>query len=281
MSLLSRIRLRHSAFLAIVFACAVSLTAPLLAMPATVTVITATELEVMRGTQVSMRVPLAVGADLDVIGIEGDYVLVRYRVTRGRVALKSTDFALKEPIAPTTAVEVPAAPAATPPAARPAAQPSVPPRQPPIERPAATAPKAPVGKVVPLAALATRNDPADELAKKWGPVAMLIFLAVLLAVVLVTVIANWRVYTKAGKPGWAAIVPIYNVVVLNQIAGKPGWWTLLWFVPFVNFFIMILVFFGLAENFGKGKGFALGLIVLPYFFMPILAFGDAQYLGAD
>lgn len=98
-----------------------------------------------------------------------------------------------------------------------------------------------------------------------------------LAIIVLLVAAMWKVFTKAGEPGWAAIIPIYNLYVLCKVAGKPGWWVLLMFVPFVNFVIMVLVVLGLAQKFGKGAGFALGLMFLSPIFYPILAWGDARY----
>jgi len=102
---------------------------------------------------------------------------------------------------------------------------------------------------------------------------------VYLAIVLLVIISMWKVYTKAGKPGWASIIPIYNIVVLLEIVGKPIWWIILFLIPIVNFIVIILVFVELAKKFGKGVGFALGLIFLGIIFFPILAFGDAQYQG--
>ncbi len=96
-------------------------------------------------------------------------------------------------------------------------------------------------------------------------------------VVLFYIASMWKVFEKAGKPGWASIVPIYNAIVLLQIAGKPGWWVLLYFIPVVNIVIAIIAMVGLARNFGKGTGFAVGLILLGFIFLPILAWGDAQY----
>jgi len=87
----------------------------------------------------------------------------------------------------------------------------------------------------------------------------------------------WKIFTKAGQPGWAAIIPIYNIVVLLQVVKKPVWWILLMLIPLVNFIILILVFVELAKVFGKGAGFGVGLILLGFIFMPMLAFGDAQY----
>ena len=100
----------------------------------------------------------------------------------------------------------------------------------------------------------------------------------LMLVVAVGVVAGvWKVFTKAGQPGWAAIIPIYNAYVLLKIAQKPGWWLILLFVPIVNIVVGILALAALARNFGKGAGFVVGLILLPIVFYPILGFGDAPY----
>jgi len=89
----------------------------------------------------------------------------------------------------------------------------------------------------------------------------------------------WKVFTKAGKPGWAAIIPIYNLIVLLQIAGKPLWWIVLFCIPIVNFVVAIMVFINVAKAFGKGTGFAIGMLLLGPIFIPILGFGSAQYIG--
>ena len=101
-----------------------------------------------------------------------------------------------------------------------------------------------------------------------------------IAVTVLMIAAMWKVFAKAGKPGWAAIIPIYNIIVLLDIAGKPAWWLILFFIPIVNFVIAILVYVALAERFGKGGGFAMGLVFLGFIFFPILGFGGAQYRGA-
>ena len=98
-----------------------------------------------------------------------------------------------------------------------------------------------------------------------------------LAFVVFMIASLWKVFTKAGQPGWTAIIPIYNVFVMLQIIGKPWWWLIGFLIPFVNFIVMILVAVELAKVFGKGIGFAIGLIFLPFIFYPILAFGDATY----
>jgi len=104
-----------------------------------------------------------------------------------------------------------------------------------------------------------------------------IVIAMIVAVVLL--VAWWKIFTKAGKPGWAAIIPIYNVIVMLQVVGRPVWWIILFLVPFVNIIIEIIVFLDLAKSFGKSTGFGIGLILLNPIFTLILAFGDAEYKG--
>ena len=103
------------------------------------------------------------------------------------------------------------------------------------------------------------------------------FWIVTLAWVVIQVVSMWRIFEKAGRPGWAAIVPIYNVIVLIQVAGKPGWWCLLMLIPLVNVIVWIIVSIQLAENFGHSALFGIGLLLLGFIFYPILAFGDARY----
>jgi hypothetical protein len=122
------------------------------------------------------------------------------------------------------------------------------------------------------------NQNSDASSAAAG-VAGLIVLLFYLAVLVLIVAGLWRVFTKAGQPGWAAIIPIYNVYVLTQIAGKPGWWVLLYFVPIVSIVIAIIVTAGVASNFGKGVGFTIGLILLPFIFYPVLGFDGSTYGG--
>jgi hypothetical protein len=98
-----------------------------------------------------------------------------------------------------------------------------------------------------------------------------------LAVVVIVIAGIWKTFEKAGKPGWAAIIPIYNIIVLLEITGKPIWWILLFLIPIVNIVIAIMVYHALSTSFGKGVGFTLGLIFLSFIFFPILGFGDATY----
>ena len=105
-------------------------------------------------------------------------------------------------------------------------------------------------------------------------------MVVWLAIAVLMIAALWKIFDKAGEPGWAAIIPIYNLFIMLKIAGRPGWWLLLYFIPFVNFIISIIVSIDIAKRFGKGTGFALGLVFLPFIFYPMLAWGDASYTAA-
>ena len=106
-----------------------------------------------------------------------------------------------------------------------------------------------------------------------------ILIIIWLAVAIFLVASLWKVFTKAGRPGWGSLIPIYNTYLMLKIAGKPGWWLILFFIPLVNLIIGIIMMLGIAENFGKGAGFAVGLILIPIVFIPILGFGDARYIG--
>lgn len=106
------------------------------------------------------------------------------------------------------------------------------------------------------------------------PIGIIILYILFIGVMIASV---WKVFTKAGKPGWACIVPIYNLIVMLEIAEKPVWWFILMLVPFVNVVIGILVSIAIAEKFGKSTGFGLGLAFLGIIFWPMLAFGDAEY----
>jgi hypothetical protein len=102
---------------------------------------------------------------------------------------------------------------------------------------------------------------------------------VYLVIIALVVIGLWKVFVKAGQPGWAAIVPIYNIVILLQIVGRPVWWVILMLIPCVSLVVAILVMLDLAKCFGKSQGFAIGLILLGFIFVPILGFDDSRYLG--
>jgi hypothetical protein len=108
-----------------------------------------------------------------------------------------------------------------------------------------------------------------------GPVFWIFYLAFTILILA----AWWKIFTKAGQPGWACIIPIYNLYIWCKIVGRPWWWILLMLIPLVNFIIAIILLIDLAKSFGKGVGFGIGLLLLPFIFFPILGFGSAQYQG--
>jgi uncharacterized protein DUF5684 len=96
----------------------------------------------------------------------------------------------------------------------------------------------------------------------------------------VTIAGGWGAFAKANRPGWAIFVPIYNTLVMIDIAGKPWWWIFLLLIPIASIVFAIMILISFANAYGKGVGFALGLIFLPMVFFPLLGFGDAEYIGS-
>ena len=107
------------------------------------------------------------------------------------------------------------------------------------------------------------------------------YLVVVLAIAVLMIASMWKLFSKAGKPGWACLVPIYNYVVWLEVIKKPIWWIILLMIPIVNFIIIIIMFVEMAKAYGKSAGFGVGMILLPYIFFPMLAFGDSKYVYGD
>jgi hypothetical protein len=263
--------------IAIVFTASFGLAAPSptpQAAPAEhITVISKSHMEIMSNGQFSGKISLAVGTQLDVDGVDGEFVLVHIHMMHGRVPAKDTDIGGGAPVAMD--------------AARPTAQPAAQASQARVPQPAATQSLAQAAR--PAAAAPTsaprsmvmvpQGEARPRLDAGAARLGTGVFAAVMMASV-VLLVGYWRLFTKAGKPGWAILVPIYNMIVIQQIAGKPTWWIVLMFVPFVNIVISIICVFAIARNFGKGTGFGFGLLFLPWIFIPVLAFGDAAYVGS-
>lgn len=104
-------------------------------------------------------------------------------------------------------------------------------------------------------------------------------IGIMLAFALFLIAAQWKIYEKAGKPGWAVIIPIYNIIILLEIIGKPIWWLFLMLIPGVNIIFSVWATNLLSKSFGKDEAFTVGLILLSIIFYPILGFGSAQYQG--
>ncbi len=113
-----------------------------------------------------------------------------------------------------------------------------------------------------------------------GIIFILVFVLFILAIIILQIAGIWKTFEKAGKPGWAAIIPIYNYIVMAEISGKPSWWGVLLLIPIVNIVFAIWLINVLVKSFGKDEGFTVGLILLPFVFWPILGFSkDIQYQG--
>ena len=118
-----------------------------------------------------------------------------------------------------------------------------------------------------------------EVQESLNPALLALYSACGVFMTVAGILAMWKVFQKAGEPGWAAIVPIYNTYVLFKITWGSGWFFLLLLIPIVNIVILIITYVKMARVFGRSGGFAVGLIFLNLIFMLILAFGDAQYIG--
>lgn len=109
-------------------------------------------------------------------------------------------------------------------------------------------------------------------------IGMMVFL---IAFYVFMIASQWKVFAKAGQPGWAVLVPIYNIIVMFKVARVPGWWFVMFFIPIANIIFMVKLTHAISKNFGKDGGFTAGLIFLPFVFWPILGFGSAQYQVAE
>mgnify|MGYP007062800552 CR=1 FL=1 len=112
-----------------------------------------------------------------------------------------------------------------------------------------------------------------------GIILVLFFCFVVFLIAAIGIASYWQIFSKAGQPGWAALIPIYNLYILLQIVGRPGIWLLFMCIPFVNLVFAILLMLDLAKSFGRSPAFGVGLILLGVIFFPILAFGDSSYQG--
>lgn len=109
-------------------------------------------------------------------------------------------------------------------------------------------------------------------------IGLLLFFLIYIGIIVFMIISMWKVFEKANQPGWASIVPIYNLIIMMEIAKKPTWWVAMMFIPIANIVFAIMALNGISKNFGKDEGFTVGLVFLGIVFWPILAFGDAQYI---
>ena len=100
-----------------------------------------------------------------------------------------------------------------------------------------------------------------------------------LLIIIAEIAGGWKIFEKAGKPGWAVLIPIYNIIVGLQIIGKPAWWIILLLIPIVNIVIAIICCLALLEKFSKPGWHILGMIFIPFIYLPYLGFSDAKFQG--
>ena len=129
------------------------------------------------------------------------------------------------------------------------------------------------------------NEILEAFSSQLGA-AFFVIIAIYLAIIVLLLVSQWKIFVKAGQPGWAILIPFYNIYVYTQIIERPKWWMLLYFlgiVPLLGIFAVLVIAImdaiRLAKVFGKDGGFAVGLILLGVVFYPILAFGNAEYQG--
>ncbi len=128
-----------------------------------------------------------------------------------------------------------------------------------------------------MLALLAQSTTTTTSSSAAGGAVLLLLLVLYVAFIVLMIASMWKMFDKAGQKGWCAIVPILNIIVLLKVVHKELWWIILFLIPCVNIVAFIVVYFSLATAFNKGSGFGIGLIILPWIFVPILGFGSAQY----
>lgn len=113
---------------------------------------------------------------------------------------------------------------------------------------------------------------------------VLIGSVITIAILIFYFYCYWKLFVKAGYEGWKAIIPFYNIWCLCEMIFGAGYWMFIilgGFIPCIGWIVIILfeIIYGirLAKSFGQSGGFAVGLILLPAIFIPILALGSSEY----
>ncbi len=106
-----------------------------------------------------------------------------------------------------------------------------------------------------------------------------VYTVIYVIVMVILIVANWKIFTKAGKPGWAILIPIYNIIVMLQIVDKPLWWIIMLFIPIVNVVFGILIIYNLVLKFGKPGWHVILALIVGFVYYPYIAFSDAKYQG--
>jgi len=107
---------------------------------------------------------------------------------------------------------------------------------------------------------------------------MAVFVIVYIAIIALVVVSMWKLFTKAGKPGWAYLIPIYNIIVILEIVKRPVWWFVLLLIPFVNVVVGIIVMIDFVKAYGKPASHFLLMLFFSIIYLPYLAFSNAKYV---
>jgi len=105
------------------------------------------------------------------------------------------------------------------------------------------------------------------------------FVIIYFGLIILSIVGMWKTFEKAGKPGWAALIPFYNIYIMIEIVGKPAIWLLWCIIPCVSIVFAVWLTNLISKSYGKEEGFTVGLIFLPFIFWPILGFGNSVYVG--
>ena len=128
-----------------------------------------------------------------------------------------------------------------------------------------------------LAQVSDYSYTTDAATTGSSSVSLAVFFLLYLPLIIIMVASYWKIFTKAGRPGWVALIPLYREWVVIEMIGKPAWWFLMLFIPIVNIVFAIMMYNELAKTFGKGAGFVVLMIFLPFIAFPILGFGKSRY----
>jgi hypothetical protein len=119
----------------------------------------------------------------------------------------------------------------------------------------------------------------DDISGADVAIILVVYAVVLLLFAVPAIVGLWKIFSKAGRTGWGAVVPFYNYWLIIEIVGRPGWWLVLLLIPYVNIVFLVILMIDLARSFGKSTGFGVGMGLLGFVFLPILGFSDATYRG--
>lgn len=110
---------------------------------------------------------------------------------------------------------------------------------------------------------------------------IILIIAVSAIILLLTLIGQWKTFSKARQPGWACLVPIYNIIVMLKMTSMSISRLFFYLIPGLNIYMIFILPIKVAKSFNKSAGYGMGLLFLPFIYYPILGFGKAEYMGIN